>query len=187
MADFTKLLQKSKAASGPRPPPKAITLVPSDWADQREDKPLEPRQVGIKLISEQDTDIARAEAAKIAAELVTVGSDDDRTVAYNCALMRYAAQAGTCSPTNIDDPYFMLGELEIRERLTPEGVRKIFQAIDALHVGSNPSVGEIDDEGAAELFALLHAGALDKLDKAEAGQVKRLLEYCRATLAEAGE
>jgi hypothetical protein len=190
VADFAKLLQKGKTASGPRPPPKVITLLPSDWADQREDKPLEPRQIGIKLISEQDTDIARAEAAKIAAELITVGSEDDRTVAYNCALMRFAAQAGVCSPTDVDEPLFMLGELEIRERLTPEGVRKIFHAIDALHVGSNPSNGEIDPEGAAELFALLDRGALDQLneiDSSAAGQVKRLLEYCRATLAQAVE
>jgi hypothetical protein len=188
MADFAKLLRQSGAAnSGKRLPPKFLTLVPSDWADQRDDKPLEPVKVGIRLIAEQDTDIARAEAAKIAAELVTVGGEDDRIEAYNCALMRYAAQAGVCSPTDVDAPYFMLGEMEIRERLTPEGVRKIFNAIDALHVASNPSNGEIDDEGSAELFALLHAGAIDKLDKADAGQVKRLLEYCRAALAEASE
>lgn len=188
MADFEKLLRQSNASKGPRLPPKVITLKPSDWADQRTDKPIEPILIGIKLISEQDTDIARSEAAKVAVELIPAGgSEDDRTVAYNCALMRFAAQAGVCSPTDIDAPFFMLGETEIRERLTPEGVRKIFNAIDALHVASNPSNGEIDAEGTAELFALLHAGAIDQLDSAAAGQVKRLLEYCRATLAEVAE
>jgi len=187
MGDFSELLKKSKAPSGPRLPPKVITLVPDDWADQRTDKPREPVKIGIKLISEQDTDVARAEAAKIAAELVTVGDEDDRTVAYNCALMRYAAQAGTCSPADVDDPFFMVGELEIRERLTPEGTRKIFHAIEALHLASNPAIDEIDADGLGHLFALQHAGAIENLDRTEATQVRRLLEYCRSVLAAASE
>ena len=187
MADFSKLLRSNAGKAGPRLPPRVLTLGPSDWADSREDKPLEPVKIGIRLISEQDTQAARSEAAKVAVELMPVGTEDDRIDAYNGALMRFAAEHGTCNPLNVEEPHFVMGELEIRARLTPEGIRKIWHAIEALHAGSNPSNGEIDDEGVAHLFALHHRGTLDRLDKADAALVRRLLEICRVYLAEADD
>jgi hypothetical protein len=187
MADISKLLKSSGGKKGLRPAPRVLLLVASDWADSREDKPLEPVKIGIRLISEQDTQIARSEAAKVAVELMPVGTEDDRIDAYNGALIRFGAEHGTCNPLNVEEPHFAMGELEIRERLTPEGIRKIWHAIEALHAGSNPSVGEIDDEGMAHLFALHHNGALDRLEKADAALVRRLLETCRTYLAEADE
>ncbi len=181
MADFSKLLKPGKAAARL---PRVISLPPSAWADSREDKPREPVRIGIRLISDEDTQIARSTAAKIAVELVPVGGEDDRIAAYNDALMRVATEHGTCSPTNAEDPYFVMGELEIRQRLTPEGVRRVWHEIEALHASSNPSVSEIDDEGLAHLFALLDRGVLDSLEKSDAARVRRLLEMCRADLAE---
>jgi hypothetical protein len=187
MADFSALLKTGKGKDGARLPPRVIALPPSAWADHRDDKPREPVRIGIRLISEEDTQIARSEAAKVAVEIVPVGDEDDRIAAYNDALMRFAAERGTCSPTNAEDPYFVMGEMEIRERLTPEGVRRLWHEIEGLHVASNPSVSEIDDEGLAELFALLHHGALDRLEKSDASRVRRLLELCRVDLAELDE
>lgn len=184
MADFSKLIKQGKADARV---PKVIALPPSAWADSREDKPREPVKIGIRLISDEDTQIARSAAAKIAVEFVATGSEDDRIAAYNDALMRVAAEHGTCSPTNAEEPFFMMGELEIRQRLTPEGVRRIWHEIEALHAALNPSVAEIDDEGLAHLFALLHRDGLDRLDKSDASLVRRLLEMARSTLAEREE
>jgi hypothetical protein len=188
MADFSKLL-RSGGKADVRPPARVVTLPSSAWADSRTDKPLEPVKIGIRLISEQDTQAARSEAAKVAVELapVTPGADiteDEQTAAYNGALMRFAAEYGTCDPKNAELPYFSLGEFEIRGRMTPEGIRRLWHEIEALHIASDPSVSEVDDEGLAELFASLHADALDRLEKSDAALVRRLLEICRSRLAE---
>jgi hypothetical protein len=184
MADFSSLLQKGGGTHAIRPPARVVTLPLSAWADSRSDKPRTPVTIGIRLISEQDTSAARAAAAKVAVELVPVGTEDDRIEAYNCALMRFAAEHGTCSATNVEDPHFVMGEFEIRQRMTAEGVRLLWHAIEALHEASNPSVEEIDDEGIAHLFALLHRDALALLDKPEGARIRRLLELCRSGLAE---
>lgn len=179
--DFAALLKKTE--SGPRIP-KVISLPTSAWADSRSDKPRSPVEIGIRLLSEEDVQIARAEAAKLAVQIVAVGTDDDRIVAYNDALMRFAAERGTCSPTDAEMPHFVMGELEIRERMTPEGVRRLWQEIEALHLSSNPSQEEIDDEGVAHLFALIHRDSLSRLPKVDALRIRRLLELCRSELAE---
>jgi hypothetical protein len=106
VADFSALLKKGKETARA---PRVISLPPSAWAETREDRPREPVRIGIRLISEQDTQVARSEAAKVAVDLMPTGSEDDRIEAYNCALMRFAAQYGTCSPTNTDQPYFRAG------------------------------------------------------------------------------
>lgn len=185
MADFSKLLKTGKGEA--RKPARVIELPPSAWADHREDKPREPVRIGIRLISEEDTQIARSEAARLAVEFVSEGGEDDRIAAFNDALMRVCAANGTCSPLDVEQPFFMSGELEIRARLTSEGVRRIWHEVEGLHLASNPSVSEIDDEGLAELFASLHHGALDRLEKADASRVRRLLELCRIDLAEFAE
>lgn len=181
MVDFSSLQKKAKVT--PRLP-RVIMLPPSAWADHRTDKPREPVAIGIRLISEEDVQIARATAARIAVELVTVGGEDDRVAAYNDALCRVAAASGTCAPHDSEQAHFPLGELEIRERLTPEGVRRLYQEVEALHIASNPSLPEIDDEGLAHLFALLDRNAIDALPREEALRVRRLLELCRSELAE---
>lgn len=181
MVDFSALIKKGK--EGKRVP-RVLSLPPSAWADSRSDKPREPVTIGIRLLSEEDVQVARSSAAKIAVELVPVGTEDDRIAAYNDALMRFAAERGTCSPTDAEMPHFPMGELEIRERMTPEGVRRIWHEIEALHLASNPSLPEIDDEGLAHLFAVIHRDALARMSTADASRVRRLLELCRSELAE---
>ena len=178
MADFAGMLKK-----GARAPSRIVSLPPNAWADSRSDKPREPVEIGIRLMSEEDVQVARSQAAKTALELVPVGTEEDRVSAFNDALMRNAAERATCSPKNAESPFFVMGELEIRERITPEGVRRLWQEIEALHLASNPSLSEIDDEGTAHLFALLHRDLLDRLDRSDSQRVRRLLEMCRAELA----
>lgn len=182
MVDFASLIKKGKS-EGKRVP-RLLSLPPGAWADSRSDKPREPVTIGIRLLSEEDVQVARSSAAKIAVELVPVGTEDDRIAAYNDALMRFAAERGTCSPTDAETPHFAMGELEIRERMTPEGVRRIWHEIEALHLVSNPSLAEIDDDGLAHLFALVHRDALSSLNRSDAARLRRLLELCRAELAE---
>lgn len=179
--DFSSIQKKTKLT--PRLP-RVITLPPSAWADHRSDKPREPVPIGIRLISEEDVQIARSTAAKIATELVPVGGEDDRIAAYNDALCRVAAARGTCAPHDAEQSFFAMGELEIRERMTSEGVRRIWQEIEALHISGNPSLAEIDDEGLAHLFALLDRNAIDELPREDMLRVRRLLEICRSQLAE---
>ena len=179
--DFSALLKSTKAAARV---PRVISLGLGAWSDARSDKPREPVSIGIRLLSEQDTQVIRAAAAKLAVELTPNGTEDERIEAYNSSLMCLAAEHGTCSPTDAEQPLFPMGALEIRERMTPEGVRRLWHEIEALHVAANPSLDEINDEGLAHLFALLDRGAVDKLEKPDAARVRRLLELCRSELAE---
>ncbi len=97
--DFSALLKSSKAATRV---PHVISLGLGAWADSRIDKPREPVSIGIRLLSEQDTQIIRAAAAKTAVELTPNGTEDERVEAYNSALMCLAAEYGTCSPTDAE-------------------------------------------------------------------------------------
>lgn len=184
MVDFAELLKQGNAARGPRKPPRVFELPLGAWSDERSDKPLAPVAVGIRLLSEEDVQYARSEAAKVAVELIAVGDEDDRIAAFNDALTRFAAERGMCSPESVEDPFFALGELEIRQRMTPEGVRRIWQEIEALHVGCNPSLTEIDDDGLAHLFAMLYRDCLDRLSREDAAHARRLLERVRSMLDE---
>jgi hypothetical protein len=179
--DFSALLKQTKAAARA---PRVISLGLGAWSDARADKPREPVSIGIRLLSEQDTQVVRSEAAKMAVELTPTGTEDERVEAFNSALMCFAAEHGTCSPTDAEQPYFPMGALEIRERMTPEGVRRLWHEIEALHLASNPSLDEIDDEGLAHLFALLHRDAVSLLPKTDAARIRRLLELVRSELAE---
>lgn len=184
MVDFAELMKQSGAGKGPRKPPRVFELPLSAWSDERTDKPLAPVAVGIRLISEEDAQYARSEAAKAAVEFIPAGDDDDRIAAFNDALARFAAERGMCNPENVEEPFFALGELEIRQRMTPEGVRRIWQEIATLHESSNPSLPEIDDDGLAHLFAMLYRDCLDRLPREDAAHARRLLERVRSMLDE---
>jgi hypothetical protein len=183
MSGFEKLLRGSGQV-GPRKPPRVISLKPSAWADSWKDKPQGPIDIGIRRVAEEDIQAAKSEAARICAEIVTSGADeDDRVSAYNDALIRVAAARGTSSPVDVSAPFFVMGEDEIREKMTPEGVRALWDAINALHIADSPLLPEIGNEGFGQLIAIWDREvAFDYLPPGGAAQIGRLLEHVRQEL-----
>jgi hypothetical protein len=184
--NFSELLKQS----GPtvRKPPGAVTLPPGAWSDAREDKPLAPVEIGLRLLSELDITTCKERAEKRAALVSQHGEADDKAAAYNQALMCAFAECGTCMPHDATQPYFIAGEDEIRHRLTWDGIRRIWHELEALRAANDPSIPELDDEGFAHLAAMHHRGICwQAMPPSEARRARRLLELVRMTMSAAEE
>jgi hypothetical protein len=182
---FSDLLKKS---GGARKPPRVVKLGIEAFA-QTIDERIEGAIIGIRLISEEDVQQARAEAAQIAESLHPGPTiTDDKVAAFNDALMRLAVARSACAPDDITQPFFAMGELEVRHKLTSETVRRLWWELDALHVASSPAIPIIDADGFAHLMAMWgRTDILEYMDRDEAIRVRRLLEAARQALAEAEE
>ncbi len=185
MGTLNELLKQRPGT--PLRPPRVVTIPPSAWASHRADRPAEPVQVGLRLISEEDTQYARGEAARIAAEYIqNAENEEERVAAFNDALIRVALGRALCQPHDVTQPYFLMGEDEIRVRLTSDGARRLYQELEALHVAESPAMPEIDEEGFAHLLAMWDRGLwLKYTDRAERMRILRLLEACRQEMLEA--
>jgi hypothetical protein len=183
MGGFEKLL-RGPGNLGPRKPPRVLSLKPSSWADSWKDKPQGPVDIGIRRLAEEDVQAAKGEAARLCAELTSDAADeDDRVSAYNDALLRVAAARGTSSVADVTVPFFTMGEDEIRQKMTPEGVRALWDAINALHIADSPLLPELDNEGFGQLIAIWDRQvAFEYLPPGGAAQCLRLLEHVRQEL-----
>lgn len=185
MATLAELLKQPPGAA--LKPPRVIAIPPSAWASHRADKPADAVEVGLRLISEDDIQYARGEAIRIATEYVqNPDHQEERHEAFNDALMRVALGRALCQPHDVTQPYFLMGEDEIRVRLTSEGVRRLYQELEALHTSENPAMPEIDEEGFAHLIAMWDRGLwLKYTERPERMRILRLLEACRQEMLEA--
>jgi hypothetical protein len=183
MGGFEALLRSTRAAQT-RKPPGTVTLKPSAWASSWAEAPTTAVQIGLRRLAEEDILAAKGEAARITAEAVAGdASEEDRISIFNDTLMRVAVARGACSTEDASVAFFQLGELAIRQRMTPEGVRAIWDALQSLHVSDSPLLPELDNEGFAHLIAMWDRGvAFEYLPANEAAQVLRLLEHVRQTL-----
>jgi hypothetical protein len=183
MTGFKELLRSQQGPTA-RKPPRTLKLEASAWAGAREDAPQTAVEIGIRRVAEEDVQAAKGEAARLASELIAgAASEDDRVSTYNDALIRVLVARCACRPDDVLEPYFALGELEIRERMTSEGVRAIWDALNALHISDSPLLPELDSEGFAHLIAMWDRGlAFDHLPPDEAAQLLRLLEHVRQAM-----
>jgi hypothetical protein len=179
------MLKKPGAA---RKPSRVVTLGVEAFA-QTIDERLEGCRIGIRLISEEDVQQARAEAAQIAENLHPGPAiSDDKIAAFNDALMRLAVARSACKPDDITEPFFALGELEVRHKLTSQTVLRLWTELDSLHVASSPSIPAIDEEGFGHLLAMWgRSDIIEHMESGEALRVRRLLEAARQAMADAEE
>lgn len=181
---FAAMLRREGPAL--RKPPKVVELPLSAWADGREDKPAAPIPIGLRLPSEDDVQRARDEASKAIEEFASRGDTDDRVSAYNDALVRELVASSACQAADVTKPFFEMASLDVRRRLTPDGVKRLYQEIEALRTGCDPAMPELDPEGLAHLTAMLDRDVWkDHLPYEEAKRIRRLLEHARQELFEA--
>jgi len=182
--DFASMMRTAAKALKPR---RVVQIPPTAWAEGHPEAPVTAVDVGLKLLSEQDVQEAKVTAARVIAELYGQVDDEESIVSgYNDALMRACVGRATCKPDSAATPFFELGEDEIRVKLTPEGIRGLYQEIEANHLALSPTLLEIDEDGRLELAAMLQRLDLwDFIPAEERPLLGRLLAHCHGVMQEA--
>lgn len=182
MTRFAEILK-----AGPRKPGRIVTLPTSAFAESAGDRPAAPVQIGLRLPSEQDFRRAQAEGSEREDELGPSADPDDRVRAFNSGVIVTLVAACSCLAMDATQPFFE-SYLEAEHRLTPDGLRLLWQALELLQVAENPSIPELTDEGMSHLWAIWERGeALAAMPDVEAKKIRRMLEWARQTLALAEE
>jgi hypothetical protein len=163
----------AKAAEDKRPR-RVIEVPASIWADDW--KGERPYVVGLRRLSARDLDTALAESAKEAVEALGDGDEGARQKRYHENLITWIVALGTCSAADASQPLIECAEAELRRALRPEGVRRLYDELEAHYASDSPIVQPATDEDVANLpRALL---ALPKLPPAKQLRVRKFLRYC---------
>lgn len=161
--------------------PRVVTLPPQCFADDWPNKPSEPMQCGLKLISEGDIEQARIAALEWA-QLTIKESVEDRIDSYNDAIMRMILARATCMPNNVMEPFFALPEENFREALTVDAVKLLWHEYDILKTESCNYIDEADEDDLAELSLLLMDD--EAWAKLAPAKYKRLRRFAKHVLEE---
>lgn len=159
---------------------RTVTLAPSGFADDWEQKPTEPVEIGLRLLSEADLAAARSVGVQKACELHP--ELDERSEiwieAFNQALMHWAIARGTCKPESIEQPFWEMAEDVVPLALSEGGAARLYGELELLTVLESPVIPEIDEEGLTRLAELLTTGALwEGKSVVEKRRLARLLSY----------
>jgi hypothetical protein len=171
-----------------RRPPRVVTLPLACWADEHPDRPAAPIEMGLRVASDEDFQRAQDEAAKAVVTFASAGDGDDKVRAYNDALITEIVAACTCQATNVQMPFFEMAALDVRRRLTPAGIKRLWEELQILEATAQPALSTVTEEGLGHLYAMLDRGvAWEYLPREEELRLKRLLEHVRLNLAVAEE
>jgi hypothetical protein len=91
--------------------------------------------------------------------------------------MRWIVARSTCLHDDITKPYWRMAEDTVRECLTSEGVRLIWDRYERMLVETSPLDPELSAEKVPELVALLDAGTLDIMASSQAKRARKLLAF----------
>jgi len=163
-------------------PARIVVLQPSAFADTWPKKPTVEVAIGLRLLSQAEIDVARRNAEREAvgfyeelhgrprpADPETVGD------VYNDAFCMNAVARATCDPNDMALPYWPYADDQVRQALTPEGARQIWDEIVILHKGSSGGRQVATDEEVRHLGSLLASGGV-RLDVEGRKLVAYLLE-----------
>ena len=165
-------------------PAKVVTLPPSGFADGPQ-KPAEPRDMGLRLLSEGDLQAARAYAAKATARAMK-GIDPSADVwieAYNNELMLGAICAALCHPEDSSRDYWEIQRQSAPTYLSQGGIERLWDELEMLKIKSAPTAPE-----ASPADVLLLASRLTELAYAahlplgDARAMRRMLRHILDTL-----
>lgn len=171
MSSFKQVLESRN-----RVPSRHLVLTRNMFADTWEDKPTEDTAIGLRKIADADIQTARAEAAKFA-----IAMHDDREGqidAFNDMLMRWMIIAGTCDANDFtrQAPFFESSEENVRNALTSQSIRYIWDQIDAFLVETSPLVPIASDEEILDVAERLLMGPLPAgMPKADQIRIRKLL------------
>lgn len=165
-------------------PANAWTTNPDAWASSPGGRPRFQVTVGLRRLSDADMQSARAQAAEKAHKdyacraCKEITSAVDQIDAFNDALMHIAIGRAATQPTDVSVPYFEREEDDVRARMTPEGARFVWDAIERLHIGDSPVVhAATDDEILSLSLAFAAPDALRGLSVARALRIRKLATF----------
>ncbi len=148
-----------------------ITAFAADWKQ----KPQGEVALGLRRVSDGDLQTARAEAAKYA----TMMHDDreGQIESFNDGLMRWMIVRGTCDANDIllNNPIFDGSEENVRNALTSNAIRYVWDRIEQFHVAHSPLVEEATLEDLDELASRMRNP--HPLEKMSPAVQKRFMKF----------
>lgn len=161
-----------------------INLPPSAFKDGPQ-KPNEPRDVGLRLLSEGDLQNIRGYAARTTA-MAMKGIDPSADVwieAYNNALMIGAVCAALCHPEDASRDYWDIQQSAAPTYLSPGGIERLFDELETLKIKNAPTAPEASPDDISSLCARLTNPAFaSRLPLGDARAIRRLLRHILDTL-----
>lgn len=172
----------SLVSTQPKKAARSVSLPVAAFAETWEERPSAAVEVGLRLVSEAEVQTAMAEANAYACKMHEGGALEPWIACYNDSLMRGIVARATCRPGDLAASWFDRPEDDIRDALTPAGLRLLWDELAALQVETSPLARGLDDDGVASLAAQLAAGALSKLPAEDAERVRRYLRVVAEAL-----
>lgn len=162
-----------------------VVVPPSAFKSDWEDRPKDDLCVGLRLVSHQDIQVARAQARERAIQAcpdLDIGDAIDLqtfTDAYNDALMAHLVSQATCDPNDVTAPWGLIQaapEDMVREFMTSDGLKLIFDKWESMRISLDPTQREASDDEVAALATVLaeHGPSLSLVKRA---RVRRLLAF----------
>jgi hypothetical protein len=164
--------------------PATIILHPNDFASDWAQRPADDICCGLRVLSADAEDSAKAEARK-----KVVDSDGDiETELRRQYLIQYCALS-LCDPNDVErhcEPFDMASD-QLPVALTSNALLRIYDTAERLKIESSPLFSEATDDDAADLAGELLGGALEDLatkDTAKAARCRRYLRFVLDDLRE---
>jgi hypothetical protein len=166
--------------------PPSFVVVPVDaWRSDWEDRPKEELAAGLRLISHQDLQAARAqgsERAKQAFPDIDIENPLDLQAwadAYNDAILGHIVAMALCDPNDVSEPWEPIKaapEDMVREFMTSDGLRLIYDAWERTRISVDPTQREATDEEIDTLPALMREKGTT-LTRTTSSRARRLLAF----------
>jgi hypothetical protein len=175
----------SKASeSVPIAPRKVIVLRQEHWASTFSDRPENPIQVGLRLLSIDDQDAIRHIANQASIEAITAGGDP-KAAAQSAMLIATIARA-ICHQRDARRAHerFECADDLLPIALTKEALTWIFDELEKLVIESSPIFGESTDDEIVVLCDMLQNGAMARLTEADPTRAARVRRYLDFVLTE---
>lgn len=163
-----------------------VILAPTAFAHDWPQRPTGEVAIGLRAISERDTQVAKAEASKWM--IRTYGEPDgslrDPEKAFegwNDKVAAYAMARATCDCNDSAKPYFRYAEDMISLALESSAIRYLL-AEYTLMTRSTGDRAQLSDDDATELGKALEGGALRGLDAATQTECRKMLAWVHEKL-----
>jgi hypothetical protein len=169
-------------AAADRKPSKIVVLPPSAFADDWKEKPADEVAVGLRFVSGEDYDMAANAALERAEAWATNGGrrDDAHFVkVYNDQLIYGIVCRAATDPNDISEPWFQKPvEDTVRQALTEQGARRLWDELNLLHVGSGVAMPVAGDSEVKRLAAILARGtAMSASTAAQQIEARKFVAY----------
>lgn len=165
-----------------RKPRETLLVPPFVWAETWDERPRDKVVVGLRSISEGDKLAAIGDARKAAYDFVkeprTPADFTLWTDTYNDFVMRRIVARGVCDPNDVSgysEPLGMAPEEFVIERLSTEGVRFFFDALERFNLAHDETRAEATNDEIESIADRLHI--LENLKPNAQARLRRLLRF----------